>query len=124
MSFFPYFPGGVPFSPFGFPFGFPFFGRRLFPFFFIHPFRRYPFYRSGEDIKDMVYAVHTVEPGDTMWEIAQRYNIPLPILLLGNPQIQNPHVLQVGEKVYIPKLCSMHCQVMYMEQPEGAAMSS
>jgi len=46
--------------------------------------------------------IHIVRPGDTLWKLSQRYNVPLQKLLNANPQIQDPNQLKVGEKVRIP----------------------
>jgi hypothetical protein len=98
------------------------FGRRLFPFFSLFPFGFFG-YRNDEQRAHLLYAEHTVEAGDTMWKIAQKYNMPLPILIAFNPQIANPNVITLGEKVYLPRLCDMYCQKMYVEQDEDTPMS-
>lgn len=46
--------------------------------------------------------IHIVRPGDTLWKLSQRYNVPLQKLLNANPQIKDPNQLKVGEKVRIP----------------------
>ncbi|GAB6159219.1 hypothetical protein JCM39194_24190 [Desulfotomaculum varum] len=45
---------------------------------------------------------HVVRPGDTMWKIARQYNLPLDVLLAANSHLANPHLLQVGEIIYLP----------------------
>lgn len=50
---------------------------------------------------------HTVAPGDTMWKIASRYQIGYSELLKANPQIQNPAMIYVGQKIYIPSVDSL-----------------
>lgn len=39
---------------------------------------------------------HTVAAGDTLWAIAQRYGVTMGEILVWNPQIKNPNVIQVG----------------------------
>lgn len=39
---------------------------------------------------------HTVATGDTLWAIAQRYGVTMGEILVWNPQIKNPNVIQVG----------------------------
>lgn len=46
--------------------------------------------------------IHIVRPGDTMWDLAQKYNIPIERLLEANPQIQESDQLDSGAKVRIP----------------------
>lgn len=43
-----------------------------------------------------------VQPGDTLWRIAQRLGVPLRQLLNANPQIQNPALLYVGQRLAVP----------------------
>ncbi|QUH25780.1 LysM peptidoglycan-binding domain-containing protein [Serpentinicella alkaliphila] len=46
--------------------------------------------------------IYTVQPGDTMFRIANRYGISLQALVDANPQIPNPNVLVVGQRICIP----------------------
>lgn len=46
--------------------------------------------------------IHIVKQGDSLYEIAKRYNVPLEKLIEANPQIANPEVLNIGDKVKIP----------------------
>lgn len=46
--------------------------------------------------------IHIVKQGDSLYEIAKRYNVPLEKLIEANPQITNPEVLNLGDKVKIP----------------------
>lgn len=47
-------------------------------------------------------ASHTVQRGETLWGIARENGVTLSALLKKNPQIKNPNVIAVGEKVYLP----------------------
>ena len=42
---------------------------------------------------------HTVQRGETMWGIARDNGLSLTRLIALNPQIKNPNLIQVGEKV-------------------------
>ena len=44
---------------------------------------------------------HTVERGDTLWELARRYGVSLERLVELNPQIKNPNLIYVGQKVRV-----------------------
>lgn len=45
---------------------------------------------------------HTVVSGDTLWAIARRSGVTLEALLQANPDIKNPNLIHVGDKVVIP----------------------
>jgi uncharacterized YkwD family protein/spore coat assembly protein SafA len=47
---------------------------------------------------------YTVAPGDTMWKIAVRYQIGVSELIQANPQLKNPNMIYVGQKIYIPSI--------------------
>ena len=44
---------------------------------------------------------HTVARGDTLWDIARRYGVSLTELISRNPQIKNPNLIYVGQKVRV-----------------------
>ncbi|MDR5658530.1 LysM peptidoglycan-binding domain-containing protein [Serpentinicella sp. ANB-PHB4] len=46
--------------------------------------------------------IYTVQPGDTMFRIANRYAISLQALIQANPQVANPNVLVVGQRICVP----------------------
>ncbi len=46
--------------------------------------------------------IYTVIPGDTMFLIAARLNVPLDRLIACNPQIPNPNLIFPGQKLCIP----------------------
>lgn len=57
---------------------------------------------------DLLYSsmqtvTYTVKPGDSMWKIAQKYEIGLSELLKANPQIKNAASIYVGQKITIPE---------------------
>lgn len=45
--------------------------------------------------------VYTVSAGDTLYTIAEKYNLPVSLLMKVN-QITNPYNLQIGTKLCIP----------------------
>jgi len=49
---------------------------------------------------------YTVQPGDTMFRIANRYGVSLQALIQSNPQIPNPNVLVVGQRICIPTIAA------------------
>jgi spore coat assembly protein SafA len=46
--------------------------------------------------------VYIVRSGDTLWQIAMTYDLPLSQLIDANPQIKDPSVILPGEQVNIP----------------------
>jgi uncharacterized YkwD family protein/spore coat assembly protein SafA len=47
---------------------------------------------------------YTVVSGDTMWKIAVRFQIGVSELIQANPQLKNPSMIYVGQKIYIPSV--------------------
>lgn len=45
---------------------------------------------------------YTVMSGDTLWKIAQKYNVCLEDILKLNPQIANPDLINVGQSINVP----------------------
>jgi morphogenetic protein associated with SpoVID len=46
--------------------------------------------------------IHIVKQGDTLYALSQKYGVPLQTIIETNPQLSNPDVLEVGDKVKIP----------------------
>ncbi|MGE5418225.1 MAG: SafA/ExsA family spore coat assembly protein [Acidobacteriota bacterium] len=53
--------------------------------------------------------LYTVQQGDTLYLIAQRYGVPLNILIAANPQITNPDMIMPGQIICIPGLYPPVC---------------
>ncbi len=67
---------------------------------------------------------HTVASGDTMWKIAVRYQIGVSELIKANPQITNPDLIYVGQKINIPSIDdvkSLEQQVVDLVNKQRAA---
>jgi spore coat assembly protein SafA len=47
--------------------------------------------------------LYTIQPGDTLYNISRREEIPLDILTAVNPQIKNPDMIKPGDKICIPR---------------------
>ena len=50
---------------------------------------------------------YTVVRGDSMWKIAVKYEIGISELIAANPQITNPSMIYVGQKITIPEGSSL-----------------
>ncbi|MFZ5967168.1 MAG: LysM peptidoglycan-binding domain-containing protein [Bacillota bacterium] len=50
------------------------------------------------------YSTYTVERGDTLSVIADKYSITVQALLAANPQITNPDAIAVGQKLCVPMI--------------------
>jgi len=67
---------------------------------------------------------YTVQKGDTMYAIAKRFEISYTELLKANPNITNPAMIYVGQKITIPdtkSLASYEQQVFELVNKERAA---
>ncbi|MBQ2888769.1 MAG: LysM peptidoglycan-binding domain-containing protein [Firmicutes bacterium] len=49
---------------------------------------------------------HIIQPGDSLWSIAQNHGCSLQELLAANPQITNPNNISVGTRIMLPEGCS------------------
>ena len=47
-------------------------------------------------------STYTIQPGDTMWKIAARYQVGTSEIISANPQIKNPALIYPGQKLTIP----------------------
>ncbi|WP_116900986.1 SafA/ExsA family spore coat assembly protein [Thermaerobacter sp. PB12/4term] len=46
--------------------------------------------------------IYTVQPGDTLFLIAQRFGVSLQALIAANPQITNPNLIFPGQQICVP----------------------
>lgn len=46
--------------------------------------------------------IHTVERGDTLWQIAKMHHVSLDALIAANPQIMDPNKILPGSQIYVP----------------------
>ena len=56
-------------------------------------------------ITSTIYAqdtYYTVQPGDSMWKIAQKYQVGISEIISANPEIKNPALIYPGQKIKIP----------------------
>ena len=56
---------------------------------------------AGQGGKDAQGRWHIVAKGDTLWGIAQQYGAALERLVELNPDIRNPNLIYVGQRVRI-----------------------
>lgn len=59
---------------------------------------------------------YVVQPGDTMYKIAQRFGVDLQDLIRANPQISDPSRIQVGQVIFIPVEAPVEV-ITYVVQP-------
>lgn len=66
---------------------------------------------------------YTVQPGDTMWKIAVKYQIGLSEIIQANPQINNPALIYPNQKLNIPvinEVKSFESQVIQLTNQQRA----
>ncbi|HSH35856.1 LysM domain-containing protein [Schnuerera sp.] len=51
---------------------------------------------------------YTIKPGDTLFTISQRFNVPVQEIINANPGI-DPNNLQIGQVICIPRRCVVFC---------------
>lgn len=64
---------------------------------------------------------YTVQPGDSLWKIAVKYQVGLSEIIKANPQFKNPDLIYPGEKVTIPQITAIkneEKQVIYLTNQE------
>lgn len=66
---------------------------------------------------------YTVQPGDTMFSIARRFNVPLDELIAANPQIPNPNLIFPGQIVCVPEFACPPNTFPYTVQPGDSMFS-
>ncbi|CEP67645.1 Spore coat assembly protein SafA [Moorella glycerini] len=68
---------------------------------------------------------YTVQPGDSMYSIAQKFNVSLDALIAANPQVQDPNLIYPGQVLCIPVKPIMPCPngFIYVVKP-GDTLSS
>ena len=47
--------------------------------------------------------IYVVQPGDTLFKIAQKFNVTVDDILAANPDIKDPNVIFPGQKIFIPR---------------------
>jgi uncharacterized YkwD family protein/spore coat assembly protein SafA len=66
---------------------------------------------------------YTVQPGDSMWKIAVRYQVGLSEIIAANPQIKNPALIYPNQKLTIPlinDIKSIESEVIALTNKERA----
>lgn len=53
---------------------------------------------------------YTIQPGDTMWKIAVKYQVGLSEIISLNPQVKNPALIYPGLKLSIPNVSAVKTQ--------------
>lgn len=48
--------------------------------------------------------IYTVQPGDSLWKIAVKYQVGISEIIQANPQFKNPNLIYPGQKVTVPLL--------------------
>lgn len=52
----------------------------------------------------LAQTTYTVQPGDSMWKIAVKYQVGVSEIIQANPQVKNPSMIYPGQKLTIPTL--------------------
>jgi uncharacterized YkwD family protein/spore coat assembly protein SafA len=53
---------------------------------------------------------YTVQPGDSMWKIAVKYQIGVSEIIAANPGIKNPSLIYPGQKIQVPTINDIKAQ--------------
>lgn len=68
--------------------------------------------------------VYTIQPGDTLWEIAKKYQVGVAEIIKANPQFKDPNMIYPGDKVSVPLVDvatkSLEQQVLELTNKERA----
>ncbi|OPJ57392.1 CAP domain-containing protein [Clostridium oryzae] len=54
--------------------------------------------------------IHTVQSGDTLWKIAQKYQSGISEIVAANPSISNPAIIYVGQRIKVPTMTDVKSQ--------------
>jgi LysM repeat protein len=65
--------------------------------------------------------VYVVAPGDTLSQIARRFDLSVDQVLAANPQITNPNRIAVGDEIIIPDAQGAAPSVIEGESPSPSA---
>lgn len=66
---------------------------------------------------------YVVKPNDTLYLIAQQFDVPLAQLIKANPQIANPNMINIGQTINIPSLLPIPDQVSLIESDAVKAIN-
>ena len=58
--------------------------------------------KEAEELKDSGIYIYFVQPGDSLWSVAKKYNTTIDNILKFN-DIEEPHILHTGDKLLIYK---------------------
>lgn len=50
---------------------------------------------------------YTVQPGDSLWKIAVKYQVGVSEIIASNPQISNPSMIMPGQRVSVPNIADV-----------------
>ncbi len=70
-------------------------------------------FQSGSE-KSSCFRTYTIEQGDTLFNIANKYNIPLRKLISANPQITNPNLIFPGQDICLPRPFPYRREISYV----------
>lgn len=62
---------------------------------------RFCFLQAPMEQTNAANVTHIVQPGETLWDIARHYGVPVQVLLARNSALRDPWELQEGEAVYL-----------------------
>lgn len=62
---------------------------------------------SAQETVSQGTTTYTVQPGDTMWRIAEKYQVGISEIIAKNPQVSNPSMIYPGQRLTIPTMQSI-----------------